>query len=132
PSAAPMDQGRRPAQPQATTAIRQHGIDGRHIDSVIFSETLNCSLGNIAKGRVWCSQPHPQRTVRVFADTLKPMDSFDLKMRGDGPVFQVNEFLRYYPEPACVVGKDFSRGASKHSRRYKLDAIEPVDIPGKR
>ncbi len=41
----PVDDARRPSQPQAPVAIRQYGIDGGDGDSIILSETFDPVVG---------------------------------------------------------------------------------------
>ena len=52
------------------------------------------------------------------------------------PSFHVKKFIRYYPQPSNMVGEDVAyRAARKIGSRmpaHKPNAVEPVDIAGKR
>lgn len=47
-------------------------------------------------------------------------------------MFQVDQFVRYDPEPTSVVAENFPGKTERHTRRNEANAVEPVDIAGKR
>jgi hypothetical protein len=101
-----VDEGGSSSQPEAATAVSDYGIHVTNRYSITLSKTLDRVIGNVAKRRVGGAYPYPQRAVRIFADALKPVNPFQFEVRSDNPFLKVNEFLRYYPETTCAVGKD--------------------------
>ena len=49
----PMDKRRLSSQPKATLPVGQQRFDVGNRYSIGLPETLDCAVGNMAKGRVW-------------------------------------------------------------------------------
>src|ERR1700690_4020417 len=99
-----MDKRCLPSQPKAALPVGKYRLDVGNRYSISLPETLECSVGNPAEGRVRSTaSQQPQRAVRIFADRLKH-SSFQLKASSNNSIFQVNELgVPDYPEPARVV-----------------------------
>ena len=89
----PVDKGRLPSQPKASFTVGQHGLAREiGIPSVFPKHLTERSVTWQRGGSDPLARRDPHRAVRILADALK-RDSFKLKVRSDGPAFQMNDLM---------------------------------------